>query len=259
MNRATLTCVAASLLGFTAFFGGCNPEALVVVENDGGSKASTSDSGKVNGTNGASGCTGNEPSCPGCCGDTIAAECTDASWTCPSLGCPVGTCNGIDAAIDAPVSTNVPPPPVTDDGGVPLPPECANPGPFNLPNSGVVTADMFGTWVYCSGSLFAGAPDAGGPPDQDVGVAFSHAESDGGFYAYYAFQKLGVSGSQLVNLTSATATGWWAPDAASTGDVTLTWWNSGGSFDIDVMFSADGRSMYVMGSHLVLAKAIGTP
>jgi hypothetical protein len=43
MKRAHLVCVASGLLGIPAFSGGCNSDALVVVENDGGSEAGASD------------------------------------------------------------------------------------------------------------------------------------------------------------------------------------------------------------------------
>src|SRR5271154_2269708 len=48
MKRAHLACVTSALLGFPALLGGCDTNPLVVVENDGGDKGSTGDSGKAN-------------------------------------------------------------------------------------------------------------------------------------------------------------------------------------------------------------------
>src|SRR5580704_3190343 len=43
MKRAHIVCVASALLSVPAFSGGCSPNPLVVVENDGGNKGSASD------------------------------------------------------------------------------------------------------------------------------------------------------------------------------------------------------------------------
>jgi hypothetical protein len=53
MKRAYLVSAASILLGAPALFAGCNPEQLVVVENDGGTKGNTDDAGtKSNGDDG---------------------------------------------------------------------------------------------------------------------------------------------------------------------------------------------------------------
>jgi hypothetical protein len=65
------------------------------------SGASTFDSGIEIQDGAGFSCTGIGPSCPGCCGESISPECTDAGWACPWLGCPVGICDAGSSVNDA--------------------------------------------------------------------------------------------------------------------------------------------------------------
>ena len=62
-------------------------------EADGGRLSRDGGSDTDSGDAGATSCTGMEPHCTGCCGETIAAECTDAGWQCPEFNCPIGICD----------------------------------------------------------------------------------------------------------------------------------------------------------------------
>jgi hypothetical protein len=130
----------------------------------------------------------------------------------------------------------------------PKPPQCSNPGPFATPTSATLVSGLVGTWIDCNNSIFAGA----GVPIDEVAVVI---RPDG------TWEKLGVSGGQLVSLTQHTDHGTWAAQPPSMyPGVVLTWDTS--SLSVNPTFSADGSSMQITtsagGNQAILARPAAT-